>query len=53
MRWHLKKRDFILATFIILAVITAIAVIREHEAIDVKVGLQEDNDKFNGTGFRL
>ncbi|MGM0835116.1 MAG: hypothetical protein ACQEV7_03095 [Bacillota bacterium] len=41
----MKKRDFILTAFIIIAVITAVSVIREQEAIEVKVGLQEENDK--------
>jgi len=41
----LKKRDFILTAFIILAVVTTISVIREQEAIDAKVGLQEVNNK--------
>lgn len=41
----MKKRDFILTAFIILAVVTAISVIREQEAIDARVGLREDNNK--------
>lgn len=42
----MKKRDFILTAFLILAVITAISVIREQQAMDVIASLQEENDKF-------
>lgn len=42
---HLKKKDFISIAFIILCVITTIAVIREQDALDVMGGLHDDNDE--------